>query len=288
MSYISKEVKIIGTFIASGFAILGAVMSGKIIESGEGGVRTTFGKVADGEPLGEGLNFRVPLIQQIKVFNIKTKKMSGKTTAFSNDTQKVDIDYALNYNLEKSKLAEIYKNIGDEKSVENNILGPAINSNMKNCIAQYDAESLVASREKCALDITKALMGELGKYGIRITAFQIEDLGFEDTFEKSVEAKVVANQEALRTKNETIRIQEEAKQKIIKAEAEASEKIILARAEAESANVLGDALRKNPEVLTKQAIDKWNGETPKVISSGTQTQTMMDLTRLLEQKTKTR
>lgn len=259
----------------------------KTINAGEGGVRTTFGKVSTQETLDEGLKFRIPLIQKIHTFNVRTKKASGKTQAFSKDTQKVDVDYAVNYNLDRTRLPEMYAQLGNETAIEQNILAPAIYANMKNCIAQYNAEQLVASREKCALEILNALAKEMVKSGIKVTAVQIEDLGFEDTFEKSVEAKVVAAQDALRAANKTQQVAEEAKQKVIMAQAQAEEKKIMAQAESEAAVMLGKALKENPAVLIKAGIDKWNGEMPKVISSG-QSNVLFDITRLMKENQKTK
>ena len=70
-------------------------------------------------------------------------------------------------------------------------------------------------------------------------------------FEKAIESKVTAEQEALKAKNKTVQIQEEAKQKVISAEAEAKSMAIRA-----------NALSQNKALVEYEAVKKWDGKLP--------------------------
>ena len=70
-------------------------------------------------------------------------------------------------------------------------------------------------------------------------------------FEKAIESKVTAEQEALKAKNRTVQIQEEAKQKLISAEAEAKSMAIRA-----------NALTQNKALVEYEAVQRWDGKLP--------------------------
>ena len=69
--------------------------------------------------------------------------------------------------------------------------------------------------------------------------------------EKAIENKVTAEQEALKAKNITVQVQEEARQKLISAEAEAKSMAIRA-----------NALTKNKALVQYEAVQKWDGKLP--------------------------
>lgn len=76
-------------------------------------------------------------------------------------------------------------------------------------------------------------------------------IDYSDVFERAIEAKVTAEQDALKAKNKTVQIEEEAKQQIISAEAEAKSMAIRA-----------NALSKNKALVEYEAVQKWNGILP--------------------------
>lgn len=59
-----------------------------------------------------------------------------------------------------------------------------------------------------------------------------------------------------------------AQANVAKAEAEARSKVAEAEGEAQAMRVRGEAIRTNPEILQQEAIKKWQGGVPQVISGG--------------------
>ena len=90
-----------------------------------------------------------------------------------------------------------------------------------------------------------------------MSRFTLEDIGFSNEFEASIERKVVESQNALAQKHVTAQEEEKARQVVIRAEAET--KAIKLRAEAVS---------KTPSVLMMEAIKKWDGKLPQVMTDG--------------------
>lgn len=99
---------------------------------------------------------------------------------------------------------------------------------------------------------------------ILISGINITNLEFSDSFNKAIEAKVTAEQEALTAKNQLARIEYEGKQKVATANAEAEATVASAKAQAEAIKIQSEAIQKNggAEYVKLQAINKWNGVLP--------------------------
>ena len=69
-----------------------------MVGAGERGVVLNFGAVQD-KVLNEGLHFRIPVMQQIVVMDVKVQKAVTETIAASSDLQDVTSTLALNYHL---------------------------------------------------------------------------------------------------------------------------------------------------------------------------------------------
>ena len=104
----------------------------------------------------------------------------------------------------------------------------------------------------------KKLQTQLEPRYINVTGFQITDINYSGGFERAIESKVTAEQEALKAKNRTVQIQEEAKQKIISAEAEAKSMAIRA-----------NALTQNKALVEYEAVQKWDGHLPQYMMGNT-------------------
>ncbi len=220
------------------------------IDSGERGVRTTFGKVSE-EALDEGLHFKIPTIQKIHTFSIRTQKIKFSTKGFSKDVQEVEVLGTLNYAINPEKVVDIYKSYG--LSYEKLVIEPVLLGVLKNELGQWEAAKLVEGREKSEQAIEQKMREELALNDILVSRFTLEDIGFSNEFEASIERKVVESQNALAQKHVTAQEEEKARQAVIRAEAEG--KAIKLRA---------DAVSKAPTVLMMEAINKWDGKLPVV------------------------
>ena len=131
------------------------------------------------------------------------------------------------------------------------ILIPAVEGNIKDVIGKWNAQDLVANRANATYEILTKLQNQLKDRYINVTSFQIIDINYSEVFEKAIESKVTAEQEALKAKNKTVQIEEEAKQKLISAEAEAK-----------SMKIRATALTQNKALVEYEAVQKWNGKLP--------------------------
>lgn len=94
---------------------------------------------------------------------------------------------------------------------------------------------------------------------------------YPETVVSSINAKVTANQKTLQRQQEVQQSKAEADKAIEEARGLAQSTMLRAQAEADSIDLRGDALRKNPEIMQLEAINKWNGTLPTYMTSGSNT-----------------
>lgn len=237
-----------------------------VVDEGYIGVKYQFGKIVDSS-LSAGLNFHIPFIEEIKPVDIREQIYSVQTNAYTSDTQTVDnLSLKLNYCYDPTQLSDIIRSTGID-NVETKLLVPNVAKISKNEIGKVRAEDLVQSRSEIQDSIYEVLKDTLAPNGIVVTAFAIENLDFDDAFEQSIQAKVIAAQDALKMQNKTVEREEEARQKVIAAQAEADSQKIKAEAEAYAIEVVQEQLAKSPNYIDYLKINNWNGELPQAIGN---------------------
>ena len=237
-----------------------------VVNEGFVGVKYQFGKIVSSD-LSAGLNFHIPFVEEIQEVDTREQIYSVQTDAYTSDTQTVDsLSLKLNYYYDGTKLSEIIRTIG-VSNVETKLLVPNVAKIAKNEIGRVKAEDLVQTRSEVQNAIFEELKQTLEPSGIIVTAFAIENLSFDDAFEQSIQAKVIAAQDALKMQNKTAEREEEAKQKVIAAQAEADSQKIKAEAEAYAIEVVQEQLAKSPTYIDYLKINNWNGVLPQAIGT---------------------
>ena len=219
-----------------------------IVGVGERGVKVTLGQTSP-VALEEGVHFVMPFISTVKKMNVKTVKANIATMAQSKDIQQARIVYVVNYNLQPENAPKMWRTVGrDYVSV---VVMPTVEGIVKDTIGKWNAQDIVANREKVASEVLFKLNEKLGPKYINVSDFQITEIQYSQAFEQAIESKVTAEQEALKAKNKTVQVQEEARQKIIASEAEAKSMAIRAQ-----------ALTQNKNLVEYEAVQKWDGKLP--------------------------
>ncbi len=218
------------------------------IGAGERGVVMNWGQVQD-RILSEGLHLRIPVMQAVQKVSVRVQKSDVKTSGASKDLQDVGLELVVNWKINTSKVNKVYQTIGDERAVLDNIVIPAVSEMAKAASAKKTAEEIITKRQELKKDIDELLVSRLANYGIILSDVSIIDIKFSDEFNKAIEAKQVAEQEA--------------KQAIFKAEQaknDAVARVNMAEGQAKAQQLQQQAL--SPELLQKMAIDKWDGRFP--------------------------
>lgn len=237
-----------------------------IVNAGERGVLMQFGKVQQ-RVLGEGLHFIIPIVNTVQKLSVRVQKQEIAAEASSKDLQDVFIDIALNWHIIPEEANAIFQEIGNEQDAIDRIINPAIEEVLKAVVAQYTAEEIVTKRGNVKAGVDIALTARLTSYHIAVDDLSLVHVHFSQRFRNAVEAKQVAEQEAKRA--------EYLAQKALK---EAQARVNLAKGEAEAQSVLRETL--TPELLQRQAIEKWNGKLPLIV--GQDSPQLLDLNKFLK------
>lgn len=244
-----------------------ALASCAVIPTGYTGIVTTFGKVSN-TTLDAGINWIAPWQSVVKMDN-RVQKQTLNLQCFSSDIQEVNINFTINYQIDKTNAMTIYQTIGTDYF--NVIIAPNVTETTKTVLAKYTAENLIGNREELSAQITSDLTAALAAYNIQVVSTAIEDMDFTDAFTDAVEAKQVAAQNKLQAEIEQ-------EQKTMEQNAAAERAVIDANAAAEVAKIQADAAEyagqkeaaKNKaisesltgELINYYYIQQWNGNLP--------------------------
>lgn len=244
----------IGAVVVIGILVLWS--SFYIVTAGQRAILLRFGQVEGVER--DGLHFKLPIIEAVKMVDIRTQKTESPANAGTRDLQVVNANVALNYHLNADSLGDTYSRIGLD--VESKIIDPRIQEVVKAVVAHFSAEELLTKRDDVKTEITNTLRSSLAQYNITLEGIQITNFSFSHAFDAAIEAKQTAEQNALKAKNDLDRIKIEAQQKIA-----------MAQAEAEAIKIQAQAIKEQggAEYVQLKAIEKWNGQLPQVSGNST-------------------
>lgn len=239
------------------------------INEGNRGLEVNWGKVV-GEALPPGLYFYNPFSSSILELNVREEKVEGKRVeAFTFDNQKAFLDFAVTYYPKPESIKSLYTQLGSDWA--NKLIPQAVLGAMKDSIGKVRQDSLVEKRQQMADAAKDAIQTALRERGIVITRFDFTNLNFDPDYEKAVEAKVTAIQNAAAEKNRSVQIEELARQKIR-----------TAQADAEAMRIQTAALSQSAALVEYERVKKWNGEVPNVLISGGGATPIIDMSGLVK------
>lgn len=259
----SQKAVVTGGAIIAFFVLLLMLNAFVVVEAGTVGVVTHFGAVQK-EILPEGLHIVMPVRTTVVPLDVRVQKQEASCSASSKDLQVVTSKVALNFFLEKEHANVIFQELGPRYAYT--IIEPTIQESVKSTTSLYTAEQLITQRQRVKEDMFKVIKKRLASNHIHVTDFSIINFNFSDEFNRAIEEKQVAEQAALRAKNDLVRIRTEAEQVRAKAAGEAGARLEIAKAEAESQKLLRETL--DPMIIQLRAIEKWNGTLPAAMGDG--------------------
>jgi regulator of protease activity HflC (stomatin/prohibitin superfamily) len=146
---------------------------------------------------------------------------------------------------------------------------------VKAITALYTAEQLITKRD----EVKSKIQGQINSFldetlsekelnGLLIIAnVAITDFDFSAEFNRAIEEKVRAEQDALKAKNEKLRrvtqAEAAAAERTLAADAAAYEIEVESRARADAIKREAEALAGNPQLIQLRIAEKWNGQLPR-------------------------
>ena len=247
------------------------------VEAGEVAVVKTLGKVNGIRMPGTYFDFY--LFNDYIYFDTTIQKLEIRTSSYSSDAQTMDIEMTVQYKIDPTKAENILTEYISLDSLSQRIEKVA-DDNAKSILSKYTAMKIIETRASISPEVQEAVKLAIDeKYYATVTAVNLTNIDFTDEFEKSVEDKVIAEQqkEAAITKAEqeleVAKLTSQAK--IVEAEGNAESQKIIARASAEAMALKIVELAKstgfnvNETYLKKVETTVINKESQKQISSKT-------------------
>jgi len=255
-----------------------AASSFVVVDAGYVGVVKRLGAVQP-EFLPEGFHFKAPFVDVVQKFDVRLSKAESDAGASSKDLQVVRTKIAVQYSMNAALMPITLQRIGTRLVVEKTLIDPAIMESVKAITALYTAEQLITKRDEVKDRIQaqidsflnetlreKELMGSLTIANIAIT-----DFDFSAEFNRAIEEKVRAEQEALKAKNEKLKrvtqAEAAAAEKTLAADAMAYEIEVQSKARADAIEREAKALKDNPQLIQLRIAEKWNGVLPRFTGS---------------------
>jgi regulator of protease activity HflC (stomatin/prohibitin superfamily) len=227
----SPLTRLAGTIRIAGIVLLiiGASSSMfKIIDAGQVGVKTLFGKVED-EVLYSGLNVINPLME-VTNFDVKTQNytMSGvhdegdksgddAIRVLSADGLEVIIDLSVLYKVQANEAPRILKEIG--KDYTDKIVRPVSRTAIRDNAVYYDAVALYSTKRQEFQDkIYKTISESFAKRGLVLEQLLVRNITLPESVKKTIESKINAEQEAQKMTFVLQKERQEAERKRVEAQ----------------------------------------------------------------------
>lgn len=220
--------------------LLGLVVSSvKIIQPGEVGVQVLFGQVQNAS-LNSGLHFINPAVD-VTTFSVQTQNytMSAKPAegqvqgddairVLSSDGLEVTIDLSVLYRVNPEKAPFILQNIGED--YQDKIVRPITRTAIRDNAVNYQAVDLYSTkREEFQYKITKTITESFAKNGLEVQQVLVRNISLPESVQKSIEAKIQAEQDAQKMQFVLQKEKQEADRKRIEAQGIADYQHIIAQ-----------------------------------------------------------
>jgi regulator of protease activity HflC (stomatin/prohibitin superfamily) len=124
-----------------------------------------------------------------------------------------------------------------------------------------------AGKSDLLKQVQKEVIGKVGPIGINVDQLSwVGELRLPPTVTQAINMKIQATQQAQQRENEVATAKAEAQKAVAVAQGEADSRTINAQAEAKANQIIAQSL--TPELVSYQAIMKWNGELPTYTGGG--------------------
>lgn len=269
----SSNLVVIGVSVGLGFLAL--VSSCTSIDTGTVGVVKYMGAVQP-HVLSEGVNFTRPWpFADVIEVPVTVGVTETEASAGSKDLQSVQTKVAVHWSIVANLAPQLVQGFGySDGAWTVGIMHPAIQETVKAVAARYTAEQLLTQRAS----VRQAILTELNEFvqktlaekgirgALRIANVAITNFSFSKEFDMAIEAKVKAEQEALKAVNEkTKRVtQAEAdyQEKKLSADAFAYKTEVESKARADAIDRESKALSTNPNLIQLRIAERWDGKLP--------------------------
>jgi regulator of protease activity HflC (stomatin/prohibitin superfamily) len=231
-----------------------------IVPAGHRGVVLWWGSV-EKRIMGEGLNFKVPIAENVIKVDVKVQPHPFKEIdASSKEYQNVKMTGMMNFHIDPSFVNDLYQKVGLDFA--DKVIDPAFNDFVKEVVPTYPIGEILPKREEIRKRAMTKLGDNLSRYHVIVDDIYFANIRFSPEYEGAIEAKQVAQQQVETQKQVLAQREIEAQQKVATAKGEAESILVVAQGQAKANDALSRSI--SPILVQYKGIEKWNGILPQV------------------------
>jgi regulator of protease activity HflC (stomatin/prohibitin superfamily) len=211
--------------------------------------------------MGEGLNFKVPIAENVIKVDVRVQPHPFKEIdASSKEYQMVKMTGMMNFHIDPAYVNDLYQKVGLDFA--DKVIDPAFNDFVKEVVPTYPIGEILPKREEIRQRAMKKLGDNLSRYHIIVDDIYFANIRFSTGYEGAVEAKQVAQQQVETQRQVLAQREIEAQQKVATAKGEAESILVVAQGQARANDALSRSI--TPILVQYKGIEKWNGILPQV------------------------
>lgn len=276
----NKGLGLTGILVIMGIALAGMLMCITRIGPGYAGVIYNMDGGIEDETLSQGFHVVAPW-KHVSEYPISTetvyytknsvdgddkdKKTDRSVNVNTKDGKQVNVSVTYAYHMDVEKLPTVYAKFRgqDIKAIESGYMKNALYEALNNVTSQYSLMELVGDkRPEINQKIFETFRDDLSDYGIVIETFNLSDVVPDEATATAIQNVVNAQNALQQAKIEKQQAEVEAEKARVAAKGKADAALIEAEGQAKANEKLQQSLTSG--VLQQRAIEKWNGELPKI------------------------
>jgi regulator of protease activity HflC (stomatin/prohibitin superfamily) len=183
------------------------------------------------------------------------------------DGIKMGFDVSVSWRIIADEAPWVYQNVTENDGgntgrylwLEENVIRPKLKSGMALTVSNYTPiEAYSTKRQEIQNEVLQHISDECKKYKLIIDNVDVREVYYNPEYEKSINDKKLAEQEALRLIEVTKQREELKKQEAINKDIA----ILKAEGESKALQIKGNSISANPKIIDLEWINKWDGKLP--------------------------
>ncbi len=218
------------------------------------GVKFRFGEF-DGDPVGPGLNWKVPILNTVQTFDMRIQTMDSDPEGFlTKNNQELVIDSFVKWRIRDIK--QYYISVSGRASIAETRLAQQVNSSLRSEVGKRSISDVVAGDRAVIMDVVqKAIDEESTKFGVEVIDVRLKRVDYADEIRDSVFRDMESERNVLVQKREStgrkvaeeIRAKADATRVVTIADAERESNILRGEGDAEATRIYAQAYGKDAE-----------------------------------------
>lgn len=250
------------------FAII--LLANTVLVVDAGHIAVVFNNLSGGLSSREpGTHIMVPGVQKAILYETRVQTYTMSATynegevkgddaldATTQDGQVVKVDVSVRFHVDANKVTDLHKNIGEDYT--NKVVRPEVRTIIRLTVANYPVTEVYSSKRlEIQTKSADALRPRFQANYLVIDEVLIRRVAFDPEFQKAIEAKQIAQQQA-----------QQMEYVLEKEKLEKERKIIEAQGEAEAIRLKGVALANNPALIQYEYVQKITPGVTTIITDG--------------------